>query len=467
MSLYDNKYWLLSHIRNSFISTDDTGMCELIMVGESKDAKQHLRSAEPYPEPEGSEDEEDEFELFDMHQDMDFSIRERSNTAAQLEKLEHARKKTSKMKHVKWETKDPVQEFEDIFVKKDITQLKDTQKRTSTLAALLQTHSNVPRNPFIEYAKFDGSGQVNIPTKKYKIYLTMLPQEQRNYPMQVCCVASAKVQDLIGLVLLKHSYNHGITNLKSPSQYGLYITEEDGEVDRDFPCLDAGEPISKFGFTSLGLVEHKEAKAVNFQDASRNSLVMEGPGRTRTISDKSKAEESRQMENDLQAVEDHNKQMEAPLYRAFRAVMVSKVKPKIEVTIGISGERVEIDPVPQKGSKLLPFKAKAISHPVDSIASCEMIDTRSSRTGFRIVYCTAAGGNASGDPGILNSPSTSSAHKTTAFKHYYFESDYPTALDIVQKINLILELKSSATRSEYIASREKKMVIKKVFNIVK
>lgn len=25
MALYDNKYWLLSHIRNSFISTDDTG----------------------------------------------------------------------------------------------------------------------------------------------------------------------------------------------------------------------------------------------------------------------------------------------------------------------------------------------------------------------------------------------------------------------------------------------------------
>lgn len=25
MALYDNKFWLLSHIRNSFISTDDTG----------------------------------------------------------------------------------------------------------------------------------------------------------------------------------------------------------------------------------------------------------------------------------------------------------------------------------------------------------------------------------------------------------------------------------------------------------
>jgi len=25
MAFYDNKHWLLSHIRNSFISSDDTG----------------------------------------------------------------------------------------------------------------------------------------------------------------------------------------------------------------------------------------------------------------------------------------------------------------------------------------------------------------------------------------------------------------------------------------------------------
>lgn len=28
MALYDNKHWLLSHIRDSFISTDDTGECQ-------------------------------------------------------------------------------------------------------------------------------------------------------------------------------------------------------------------------------------------------------------------------------------------------------------------------------------------------------------------------------------------------------------------------------------------------------
>ncbi|KAJ8941155.1 hypothetical protein NQ318_004275 [Aromia moschata] len=93
MALYDNKYWLLSHIRNSFISTDDTGMCELVMVGEGKDVKQHLGNMESYPEPEDSEDDEDDFESYDLQMDMDFSIRERSNTAAQLEKLRPVKKK--------------------------------------------------------------------------------------------------------------------------------------------------------------------------------------------------------------------------------------------------------------------------------------------------------------------------------------------------------------------------------------
>lgn len=34
MAFYNNKHWLLSHIRNSFISTDDTGMCEAVMLSE-------------------------------------------------------------------------------------------------------------------------------------------------------------------------------------------------------------------------------------------------------------------------------------------------------------------------------------------------------------------------------------------------------------------------------------------------
>lgn len=34
MAFYDDKKFLLSHIRHSFITCDDTGMCEMVMLNE-------------------------------------------------------------------------------------------------------------------------------------------------------------------------------------------------------------------------------------------------------------------------------------------------------------------------------------------------------------------------------------------------------------------------------------------------
>lgn len=41
----------------------------------------------------------------------------------------------------------------------------------------------------------------------------------------------------------------------SVNAYCLHIAEDDGEVDTDFPPLDCNEPIHKFGFSTLALVE--------------------------------------------------------------------------------------------------------------------------------------------------------------------------------------------------------------------
>lgn len=47
--------------------------------------------------------------------------------------------------------------------------------------------------------------------------------------------------------------------IKQPANYyGLYITEENGEVEHDLPCLDPKECVTKYGFTCLGFVEHKK-----------------------------------------------------------------------------------------------------------------------------------------------------------------------------------------------------------------
>lgn len=47
-------------------------------------------------------------------------------------------------------------------------------------------------------------------------------------------------------------------------------------------------------------------------------------------------------------------------------------------------------------------------------------------------------------------------HSSTSFKNYDFECDSGTAQDIVQKIKLVLDLRSSTSRKEYIAAKEKR-----------
>lgn len=137
-------------------------------------------------------------------------------------------------------------------------------------------------------------------------------------------------------------------------------------------------------------------KSVSFPDDSQNASFAEKSGRMRTTSEKSKADENRQ-KNDLLAMDEHNKRMEAPLYQSYRVFMTNKVRPKVEVNLGISGERIEIDPVQQKSSKLMPFKQKAVSHHMDTIAWCEITDIKSSRSTFKIVYNSNFGASHNGD----------------------------------------------------------------------
>ena len=35
MAFFDNRMWLLSHIHNSFVSSDDTGVCEMVLSPET------------------------------------------------------------------------------------------------------------------------------------------------------------------------------------------------------------------------------------------------------------------------------------------------------------------------------------------------------------------------------------------------------------------------------------------------
>ncbi|XP_066147220.1 stress-activated map kinase-interacting protein 1 [Euwallacea fornicatus] len=472
MALYDNKYWLLSHIRNSFISTDDTGMCETVMVGEEKQVRENFFSKEPFLDPDQSDEEEDdEVGSYDLYINAEYSMRERAMTAARLEKLEYQSRKAAKIKHIKWEKKSGVGEENsttqsDLFIFKKI----DSQPKAATksaLSTLIEQSSNMPLNPYTEFARYDGTGQINIPTRKYRIYLTMLPEEERNYPINICCVATAKIQDLVGLILLKFSSNYsGNYCLKPASNYGLYITEEDGEVDRDFPNLEPKECIAKFGFSCLGLVEHKQPLVSINNEPAEETLASPGNtgGKKRTTSS-SKAEETKQNKHDMRIMDGHNKAMEAPLYKSYRVYIVNKLWWwNIEVHLGISSEKIEIDPIHQKNSKLQIVKQAPVSHPIDTIAWCEETEGRGSKGNFRVVYSSGFGIGGS-DRSNIYSPSafnlSSPLQTSPSFKHYDFEAEKEIAEEIVQKINFILNLRSSHSRREYLAAKERRHVGKR------
>ena len=69
------------------------------------------------------------------------------------------------------------------------------------------------------------------------------------------------MRDIVGLVCWRYTLEGRLPHLESnlgPDAFDLFMCEEDGTVDRDFPCLDWRETFSKYGFQQLALVPRKE-----------------------------------------------------------------------------------------------------------------------------------------------------------------------------------------------------------------
>lgn len=94
----------------------------------------------------------------------------------------------------------------------------------------------------------------------------------------------------------------------------MYIAEDDGEIDWDFPCLDPTEVIGKFEFSTLGLVEMKPS------DRARHNTV-------RTITEHKEENEKlnkiqEEVAEDLAKMEGHTTVIEAPLYQLYRYLSI-------------------------------------------------------------------------------------------------------------------------------------------------
>lgn len=494
MAMMDNSSFLISHIKNSFITSDDTGMCEMIIDTEEHD-KHKLTSSYSDSGMESSDNELSH--SYDILPDMDFGAhRRRSNTAVRLERMKKEKRNQVKVKQRTWkdsDTKLNAEEVAQLFEKKELSPPQDPLKKDvpySRLTDLLESSVSMGENPFLEYAKFDGKASIGVATKKIDIFLTMAHPEDRPYPMAVVVSANARIQDLIGLICWQYTMEmrEPVLN-ENTDMYCLHIAEDDGEVDTDFPSLDSREPVSKFGFTKLALVEkeiptHRKTSAVivtvNIPNRGFNKFQVDDagvtmkeilqkilkrrkirirPGQAYNIEKQNDPGVAVDLDGSLASMDtlefclvrenssrgdsvyiDDSKSsamaesLTSHQYKSYIVSMVHKIRTNTEVQLGVSGEKVEIDPVSSKSKSIL-LRQKAVTYDADRIASCDILEDRGGGTSsFRLTYL--------------------SGHD---YKHHDFETDTETCKEIVHKINNILELRLSPVRKEYVAHRDKKL----------
>uniref|UniRef100_A0A3B1J805 Target of rapamycin complex 2 subunit MAPKAP1 n=1 Tax=Astyanax mexicanus TaxID=7994 RepID=A0A3B1J805_ASTMX len=484
MAFLDNPTIILAHIRQSHVTSDDSGMCEMVLIDHDVDLEKCHSAAVSTGSVSmggvlGDGSVSGDGQACDLSQSMDitsswdFGIRRRSNTAQRLERLRKERQNQIKCKNVQWKERSSSQSAEDLgslFEKKDFKDRPRCTGTKSTLSLRLEQCPQQLNNPFNEYSKFDGKGHVGTTaTKKIDVYLSMQSAQEKLHPMMVVTMANARVHDLIGLICWQYTSEGREPKLnENVNTYCLHIAEDDGEVDTDFPPLDSNEPIHKFGFSTLALVEKysspglgpKQSLFVRINAAHGFSLIpvdslkvtmkeiLQKALKKRKGSQKgsgSRGEESSEEDPpiDITTVQD---MLSSHHYKSFKVSMIQKLRFTTDVQLGISGEKVEIDPVTnQKASTKFWIRQKPISIDSDLLCACDLVEEKSpSHAIFKLTYL--------------------SNHD---YKALCFECDAATVNEIVLKVNYILESRASTSRADYFAQKQRKISRRTSFSFQK
>ncbi|XP_074916527.1 target of rapamycin complex 2 subunit MAPKAP1 isoform X1 [Chelonoidis abingdonii] len=515
MAFLDNPAIILAHIRQSHVTSDDTGMCEMVLIDHDVDLEKFNPSSvtgDSGSEIQGSNGETQGYvysQSVDITSSWDFGIRRRSNTAQRLERLRKERQNQIKCKNVQWKERNAscsAEELSSLFEKKNFRVKSPHSGKQSLLSVRLEQCPLQLNNPFNEYSKFDGKGHVGTTaTKKIDVYLPLHTSQDKLLPMTVVTIANAKVHDLIGLICWQYTSEGREPKLNdNVNAYCLHIAEDDGEVDTDFPPLDSNEPIHKFGFSTLALVEKysspglaaKQSLFVRINAAHGFSLIQvdsmkvtmkdilqkalkrrkgsqRGSGPQYRLEKQSEpnvpvdldctlesqstlefclvrenssrgeeiSEEDPQI--DIATVQD---MLSSHHYKSFKVSMIHRLRFTTDVQLGISGDKVEIDPVTnQKASTKFWIKQKPISIDSELLCACDLAEEKSpSHAIFKLTYL--------------------SNHD---YKHLYFESDAATINEIVLKVNYILESRASTARADYLAQKQRKLSRRTSFSFQK
>ncbi|XP_044295815.1 target of rapamycin complex 2 subunit MAPKAP1 isoform X4 [Varanus komodoensis] len=411
MAFLDNPTIILAHIRQSHVTSDDTGMCEMVLIDHDVDLEKFQPASahgESSSEAQGSNGESQGYvysQSVDITSSWDFGIRRRSNTAQRLERLRKERQNQIKCKNVQWKERNTsysAEELSMLFEKKNFRLKPAHAMKPSILSVRLEQCPLQLNNPFNEYSKFDGKGHIGTTaTKIIDVYLPLHPNQDKLQPMTVVTIANAKVHDLIGLICWQYTSEGREPKLNdNVNAYCLHIAEDDGEVDTDFPPLDCNEPIHKFGFSTLALVEKysspglaaKQSLFVRINAAHGFSLIQvdsmkvtmkdilqkalkrrKGSQRGSGSRGEEVSEEDPQI--DIATVQD---MLSSHHYKTFKVSVIHRLRFTTDVQLGISGDKVEVDPVTnQKGSTKFWIKQKPISIDCELLCTCDLVEEKS------------------------------------------------------------------------------------------
>ncbi|XP_007650124.1 target of rapamycin complex 2 subunit MAPKAP1 isoform X3 [Cricetulus griseus] len=267
--------------------------------------------------------------------------------------------------------------------------------------------------------------------------------------MTVVTMASARVQDLIGLICWQYTSEGREPKLNdNVSAYCLHIAEDDGEVDTDFPPLDSNEPIHKFGFSTLALVEKysspgltsKESLFVRINAAHGFSLIQVDNTKVTMKEILLKAVKRRKGSQKISGPQYRlEKQSEPNIAVDLESTLESQnawefclVRENSSRADGVFEEDSQID--------IATVQDMLSSHHYKSF-KVSMIhrlrfttDVQLGHAVFKLTYL--------------------SGHD---YKHLYFESDAATVSEIVLKVNYILESRASTARADYFAQKQRKL----------
>ncbi|XP_059514023.1 target of rapamycin complex 2 subunit MAPKAP1 isoform X5 [Myotis daubentonii] len=446
MAFLDNPTIILAHIRQSHVTSDDTGMCEMVLIDHDVDLEKiHPPSmtGDSGSDIQGSNGETQGYvyaQSVDITSSWDFGIRRRSNTAQRLERLRKERQNQIKCKNIQWKernSKQSAQELKSLFEKKSLKEKPPSSGKQSILSVRLEQCPLQLNNPFNEYSKFDGKGHVGTTaTKKIDVYLPLHSSQDRLLPMTVVTMASARVQDLIGLICWQYTSEGREPKLKNAAHGFSLIQVDNTKVTMKEILLKAvkrRKGSQKISGPQYRLEKQSEPNvAVDLESTLESQsvwefcLVRENSSRADGV-----CEEDSQI--DIATVQD---MLSSHHYKSFKVSMIHRLRFTTDVQLGISGDKVEIDPVTnQKASTKFWIKQKPISIDSDLLCACDLAEEKSpSHAIFKLTYL--------------------SNHD---YKHLYFESDAATVNEIMLKVNYILESRASTARADYFAQKQRKL----------